>query len=451
MISLQSRLNISLGLSLVLIFVIIGLLANSVINNLTESLILSRLEHDGESLISALNFDPQNRATLSGDKLNAVYQRAYSGHYYHIELADGRQLRSRSLWDHNLQARPLALGTEESWHSTGPAGQQLLIWSGRFNKQGRDFTLLVAEDLTPIQQSLNHFTAWFAALTLFSLVSLLLIQRLIVRNGFKPIKQLSRELQHLEQGQIQHLSTQASSEVQPLVDEVNHLISLLRQQLERYRSSTGNLAHALKTPLTLLRQMSEQQQLRQHPELCAELRAQTDTIGHLLERELTRARLAGSASPGRRFEPDEELPALRKLLLRIHPHKALELDFRYPPGAHLPVERDDMLELLGNLLDNACKWAYARVRLCIESDNGLYLRVEDDGPGCSEEQLASLTTSGLRLDESKEGHGLGLSIVREIVNSYHGQITLGRSPELGGLQVEIRLPTASSLKPGATR
>lgn len=440
--SLQSRLNIGLGLSLIIVLTLTGLLASSVIDGLTESLIVSRLEHDGDSIITALRFDREGGAQLATEQLNAIYQRAYSGHYYSIELAGQTSLRSRSLWDQTLNSRPLAMGEQGVWEDQGPAAQPLLVWSGRFNKQGRDFTLLVAEDLSPLQQSLNRFGRWFAALAFCFLILLMVIQGYLIRRGFKPIRQLSQEIQYLEQGDIQTLSTQVPSEVQPLVSEVNHLIRQLRQQLERSRASTGNLAHALKTPLTLLQQIGDKPQLQQHPALVDEIQQQTRQIRKLIDRELTRARLAGSAAPGQRFSPSRELPELREILQRIYHDKALKLNFDYPDNGPLPIERDDMLELLGNLLDNACKWAHHTVRLSLQMDTLLQIMVEDDGPGCDDEQLALLTQAGRRMDESKSGHGLGLSIVNDIVAGYQGSLVLGRSQSLGGLCVNITLPTS---------
>jgi signal transduction histidine kinase len=175
------------------------------------------------------------------------------------------------------------------------------------------------------------------------------------------------------------------------------------------------------------------------PEVRAQLREQLEQIQQRLSRELNRARLAGDALPGAQFDCDAELPGLLSTLGMIH-GEGLELSQQVPPGLLLPWDREDLLELLGNLLDNACKWADSQVQLSIEELPEHYrLLIDDDGPGIPEAARAQVLERGTRLDEQVTGHGLGLGIVRDIVEAWGGRMTLEQSP-LEGLRVCIELP-----------
>jgi signal transduction histidine kinase len=232
------------------------------------------------------------------------------------------------------------------------------------------------------------------------------------------------------------------SEILPLVRKLNRLLLLFTQRLERSRTAAGNLSHAIKGPLGLLRQQLLDPALSVDPKTREALIEQVERLHRLAERQLKRARLAGAGGAGLRFDPDEELPTLARLLGRIHAPKVLDVQLDIRTSGPLDVDREDMLELLGNLLDNACKWANTRV-ICslLTEGKALVFKVEDDCPGCSDAEIADITGRGVRLDEEVSGHGLGLAIAKEIVESYRGRISFHRS-ELGGLCAEVRLPAS---------
>jgi signal transduction histidine kinase len=265
------------------------------------------------------------------------------------------------------------------------------------------------------------------------------VQHYIVRRSFQSLNAIKNELRQLEQGAIRQLICQAPLEVQPLVTEVNRLITLMDQRLQRSRNALGNLAHALKGPLNLITQICDNETLKQYPDIRNELLQHTKVLQQLIDHELKRARLAGTGGSGQYFQPQDELPSLEKLLQRLYEHKSLQIHHQYPDHALGDTDRNDMLELLGNLLDNACKWANNKVVYSIQQDQHITITVEDDGPGCSNEQLKILTQRGVKLDESVPGHGLGLAIVKDIVNLYNGEMQFDRSPELGGLRIIIKL------------
>jgi signal transduction histidine kinase len=191
--------------------------------------------------------------------------------------------------------------------------------------------------------------------------------------------------------------------------------------------------------LAVLLSLASSEQLDAHPQLRKVLKEQLEQVQQRLNRELNRARLAGDALPGALFDCDAELPGLLATLNMIHGDH-LNLSYRTPAGLQLPWDREDLLELLGNLLDNACKWADAEVRLSVvEAAESFQLIVEDDGPGIPEDRRDQVFSRGARLDEQADGHGLGLGIVRDIVDTWGGVMHLQVS-EWGGLKVLIELP-----------
>lgn len=444
MISLQRRLSLGLLGSLILLMGVLWWLAHAAIERLNEDYVVSRLRHDAETLLTSLELTGPDAPRIVPGGMGAVYQRAYSGHYYVVLPGEeGRRLRSRSLWDARLPVGPLPPGESRRGHAEGPAGQPLLVWTAGYTKAGRHITIAVGEDLSPLLESLERFNWVFAGLTTVALVLLLLLQRLVVRATFRSLLPAQRDIARLEVGEIDTLREEVPEEVRPFVQEVNRLLRLMNERLQRSRNALGNLAHALKGPTNLLLQITDRDDVRARPDLAEELKRHTERVQRTMERELKRARLAGAGAPGRRFLPGADLPALVETLRRIHHERDLEIGCTVePPTVRINADRDDMLELLGNLLDNACKWAAHRVRCRVEVGKTTSCVIEDDGTGCSEEDMRRLAERGVRVDESVPGHGLGLAICRDIVTLYGGDLRFDRSPELGGLRVSADLPVA---------
>ena len=200
----------------------------------------------------------------------------------------------------------------------------------------------------------------------------------------------------------------------------------------------GNLAHSLKGPLNLLLRAAESPQIGSSEK--STIADNAEHIRRLIESELKRARLAGRGTVGQLFNVDSEIPALIGLLKQVYSEKDVDVRYNIGPEVELVHDRQDMLELIGNLLDNAVKWCNGVVMVNMRYASGILIEVEDDGPGCSPEELARLTGRGVRLDESVAGHGLGLSIVKDIVDTYEGRLTLSASARLGGLKATVHLP-----------
>jgi signal transduction histidine kinase len=411
---------------------------NHSIRGLTEDFVISRLEHDAESLLAALLIDA-GQTRVRWRRIDQIYSQPLSGHYYVVRLDNGNELTSRSLWDQTMPSLQLDPGESRHLHTSGPADQQLLVWIKGYKKQGHKVTIAVAEDLSSIQAERDRFMRTFALLAFAGLVLMLGIQRLAVRRSFRRLEPLRDDIRQLEQGRTDKLSEDVPTEILPLVQEFNHLLSLLAQRLERSRNALGNLAHALKGPLNLLMQYFDAQgpTAQNRREMA---RAQVERIRQLMERELKRARLAGTSIQSQHFEAASELPDLIGVLQQVYQQRRLKID--YTASLDLPAfgDREDMLELLGNLLDNACKWAASRVLCQITGGDNIHIVVADDGNGLSDDDLTKLAQRGIRLDESVEGHGLGLAISKDIVKLYTGSISFHRSSQLGGLEVRISLP-----------
>ena len=433
--SIQRRLS----LGLISVMVVVGLVLAQTSLWLFEMGLQRYLEawlrNDSESLLAALVRGPQG-LQLDERRLSPAYQRPFSGHYFRIDFTDGHW-RSRSLWDQELPALDHP-GLHDDLQ-LGPEGQQLLVLRTDYRRLGLPISISVAEDYTPIRESFRRVQQLGLGLGLTGLLLILLLQRITVRRALRPLEQAREQIAQLQQGQRSQLDDQVPLELEPLVAQINHLLAHTEDSLKRSRNALGNLGHALKTPLAVLLSLASSEQLEAHPQLRKTLKEQLQQVEQRLNRELNRARLSGDALPGALFDCDAELPGLLATLNMIH-GEHLALSYRAPAGLQLPWDREDLLELLGNLLDNACKWADAEVRVSVaELATGFELSVEDDGPGIPQERRDQVFSRGTRLDEQTHGHGLGLGIVRDIVDSWGGKLSLLES-EWGGLKVVIELP-----------
>jgi signal transduction histidine kinase len=437
-------------ISLVLIMLPLLWLTDFGVRQLISHSVLSRLQHDSEGLIAALTVTPSGDWQLNQERLSGVFQRVYSGHYFAIIDQHNRIQRSRSLWDRPMPAIGDVSDTPIHWRQRYRGGeQQDELWlnlavSSRINNH--NFTIWVAEDLTPLRQLLNRYRLLALAVISAALVLLMIIQRLQLRHAFAQLHPLQQALQQLRKGERQQLNENREArypaEVQPLADEVDRLLQQLQQRVSRSRNALGNLAHEMKRPVQQLQRLSEQLDPQQQQHLKQTLLQ----LQQLTERELKRARIVGTSSPGRQLRLKHDLPPLLQVLQQLHPNS--HIDARYDDNDSLPHDRDDLLELLGNLLDNACKYAPGPITLSIrQSDSQPLLNSQpwlidvcDQGPGIRDDLKQQLLQRGTRLDESAtDGSGLGLAIVADIVASYQGQLLLENNGERG-LCVRVKLP-----------
>lgn len=435
---IQTRLSLWLLASVVALFGLYWAVTARAPVMLTEGYVADRLAHDAENVILGLETDSPGIA-LSDRFTAPIYDRPYSGHYYLLR-SNGQTIRSRSLWDFDFTPRSVDT-FPSTYHAEGPLHQDLLVYVDRIHKGGRRVEVHVAEDMSALHQRISTYRWQFAVVSVFLLIVLVVLQRLIVRSSLRPLEQVRVDCRRLERGEIDQLDREVPPELLPMVDEINQLQTATQQRLARSRKALGNLAHALKTPLTLIDQVVQRRRDRLDPSDAEALDEALARMRRITDRELRHARLAGQAQAGERFDLGYELPRLFHMFERLHADKALTCRLETPGSVALQAEREDMYELFGNLLDNAAKWAQGRVTVSVESaEGGWRVRVADDGPGVAPESLAALAERGTRLDESRDGHGLGLAIVREIVELYGGRLSFSRSETLGGLQVDVWLP-----------
>jgi signal transduction histidine kinase len=435
--SIQSKLSAGLLLSLIIAFSSLWILVSINIQFLAKEYIASRLEHDAEMLLNTINFDNNGILTIDTTRIDLIYNQPFSGHYYVIR-SDRQSINSRSLWDHKLEVITVNTGQQLRTLQQGPDQQSLLLVSGGYKKQKNKITISIAEDLNPINKNINQFKYWFSAMALGMLLILVILQALILRKSLKPLTKVHAELKLLQQGQLNKLNTESPSELQPLINEVNHLLGIMEQRLRRSRDALSDLAHAIKKPLTVIKQITDKDTIPDATKTT--LIKQTDDIYQISDHILKRARLAGHSHTGAMFSFTDDLPSLIKTLDMMYANKTLLLSTNVPDNVVCPVDREDMLELLGNLLDNAYKWATHKITLTVNIDSELHICIKDDGPGTDPGKINELSKRGVRLDEKIQGHGFGLAITTDIVNDYNGSISFKHSNDLGGFKADITLP-----------
>ena len=439
--SLRLRLHLLLlaGLALLLVAQMFGL--RLIPQALVEDYVLTRLQHDADTLYARLLLQPELPVQIT-PPLGTIYDTPLSGHYFRID-AGSRIIRSRSLWDVDLPLPALTQAHSTVSRITGPAGQQLLNYSQRYEVRGEMLTISVAEDVAAMEHTVSQLERQLLALSLFALLLVLVLQVWILRRALRPLDTAVEACRLLESGQAQEMQEQGPRELRPLVQAINRLSRHHGLRLARSRRALGNVSHALKTPLVVLQQQADEMDRRGEKLEAAAMRRQLDAMAQTISRELHRARLAGSGAPGARFDARQELAALTEALMQLH-HGRVQIKLSVS-GEPCALDADDMLELFGNLLDNACKWAREQVRISVQQgEDRLRAQIEDDGPGVAEEAWVQLARPGQRLDESRPGHGLGLSIVQDIIEQYHGSLDFSRSAELGGLRVELQIPLKES-------
>lgn len=446
--SLRNRLSAGLALVLLAVAALLAAGLQEFPRRLVEGYVLSRLEHDAALLYARVHDAPDPAAASDAVQRAAgtVYDLPLSGHYFRI-VNDTGVIRSRSLWDEDLPPLPPGRAATRGTRMAGPAGQTLLAIEQAYPGEQSGWRILVAEDVSGLDAAIATFRGWLLLGLAAATLLLLALQRQLIVRGLAPLSAAIAACRRLELGEAAEIDRRAPVEVQPMLDAVNRLVHHQARRMSRIRHAAGNLSHSLKTPLAVLGQLTDQARARGQPDLADALLRQIDIMQGSIDRELRRARIAGSGSPGAGFDAESRLQALAQALMRLHASRAVEITVT-APARRLPVDAEDMLELFGNLLDNACKWATRRVRLEMsapEEADRLHFTVEDDGPGVPAELLDRLEAPGFRADENRPGHGLGLSIVADIVSQYGGEIRYLRSPDLGGLRVEGQLVLNESL------
>lgn len=437
--SMGRRLAISLFASLLLAGLLISQAALWWLEQEQRGRLVEQLRADAAGVLAALEPGPDDALTLRNERLHPAYRRPYSGRYFVVDTPQARW-RSRSLWDAPL-APPATPGVA-SGLLEGPAEQLLLGYKEQYQVRGQPVTVSVAQDYSPVRQAYQRARTAMLVFWPLILALLALVQQWLLRRGLSPLRRARAEIEQLRQGKRSALTGNVVRELQPLVAEINRLQQHTEQQLQRSRHAMGDLGHALKTPLAVLKNRCNQDLLLKDPDLHHLMNDQVSQMEGQVRRALSRARVAAGATAANRFCPEEDLPLVIMTLERAH-DRQLTFEMSGLSGETLPFEREDMLELFGNLLDNAFKWAESRIALRFElGEAQCVVVVEDDGPGIPAARRGTVLQRGERLDERQQGYGLGLAIAHDLAVAYQGTLALDRS-DIGGLAVRVSLPLPS--------
>jgi signal transduction histidine kinase len=281
------------------------------------------------------------------------------------------------------------------------------------------------------------------SLGIVALVSMV-VGFVLVRGGLKPLNEIRRRLADVQSGRAKQVIGRYPTEIQPLVEDLNALLAHQAQAVSRAIGKAGDLAHGLKTPLAVLSQEAERAAADGHRDVAAAIGEQVERMRRQIEYHLAHARAAASgATPGLHSNVRTSADGLARTLQRLHADRGIAIAIDVPPDLAVRCQREDLDEMLGNLLDNGCKWARTRVTLSTDAvDDRVGLLVDDDGPGLAAAMRAAVLQRGVRADEAAPGTGFGLAIVREIAEVYGGSIVLEASP-LGGLRARLTLPSVS--------
>jgi signal transduction histidine kinase len=455
--SLALRLFVSAATWAVVILVVTGIVLSSLYRAAVERSFDGRLGVYLRTLVADVASPDEGSDKFPQSLGEPLFELPLSGWYWQVTRLDTAkpEIRSsRSLWDSSLPnleglgVSANAVGTREGYVK-GPEEQKLRQVERNIDlgEDGR-FLVTVAGDAAEIDEDTHNFDrilmSTFSALA----IVLLLITTFQVRFGLAPLKRISAGLAAIRSGTAERLVGDFPVEIAPLARETNALIDANREIVTRARTHVGNLAHALKTPLSV---MKNEAAAHGDDPFAAKVNEQIEIMRDQVARHLERARLAaGMASViGTVTEVRPVLTALARTMEKIHHGRGLAIGLDASEDAKFRGERQDLEEMLGNLVDNACKWAQSRVAIEMFSQQlaaaggrpVVRITVDDDGPGLSPSQREQVAHRGRRLDETKPGSGLGLSIVLELASLYGGELNLGTAP-IGGLRAELVLPSA---------
>ncbi len=452
--SLALRLFLSATAWTIVILIVTGIVLSSLYRQAVERSFDRRLGVYLRTLVAdvAAPNDAQDKFPQSVSE--PLFELPLSGWYWQVTRLDitTPDIRaSRSLWDGGLPRLPDAVqaaipGALRQGYVSGPEDQRLRLVERVIDlgDEGR-FLVSVAGDSVEIDEETHAFDRALAITFGILALVLLLITAFQVQFGLAPLKRISQGLAAIRAGLAERLEGRFPVEIDLLARETNALLEANREIVERARTHVGNLAHALKTPLSV---MVNEAASRGDDPLAVKVREQIDIMRDQVTRHLERARLAARMTVvGSITDVYPVVQALARTMEKTHHDKGLAIRVDAPHDALFLGERQDLEEMVGNLVDNACKWAQTRVAIEVSAEMpepqrpSLRIVVDDDGRGLTPSEREQVARRGRRLDESKPGSGLGLSIVLELASLYGGSLTLGTAP-IGGLRAELVLPAA---------
>jgi two-component system sensor histidine kinase PhoQ len=451
--SVSRRLLIAVALPLLLFFVLTASAIDYVFRQQSTAALRDRLEEQLVALITAVDVDFEGKLVVNLLDPESRLDVPGSGQYAALRDENGKLLWSSP----SLAGTDLVLGSKlpvggvdfryelARDGSTVAALSRGLQWAYGAGLS-KKLVFMAADSTAPQVRELWRFrrrmAGWFGALDLVLLATM----AWMMRRALAPVRRLEQEIAALEGGGASQLGAGYPRELAGVTTGLNALLESERNRIVRYRDTLGNLAHSLKTPLAVIRaSLGSAESSERRSE--ATIQLEIDRIAQIVEQQLKRAAAGGGATLGQAAAPVLALLTdLRAALMKVHASKDLHLEIDAPAELGFLGDSGDIFEVLGNVVDNACKWCRSRVLVSarLDPDRALPRRlsivVEDDGPGIPEELRTRVIERGVRADEHVPGHGLGLAMVRETVALYGGQLVIGASEALGGARVELRLP-----------
>jgi signal transduction histidine kinase len=395
-----------------------------------------------EELVAASEISPADSFELTWTPSDPRFNRPQSGWYWQIARGGSDAAKSESLWQTRMGVpKPEADRPPQVQLLEGPGKERLrvLVQDITLPETDDHFTFAVAGPAEDVQADVDRFVMQLAMTLAVLGVGLLAAVLFQVRFGLRPLRAMRTALADIRSGRAERLPETYPEEVEPVVEELNALLEHNKIILQRARTQSGNLAHALKNPLTVIRNEAAKVEGTRGRLLREQLSAVTDSI----DRYLSRARAAGTAGVlGARTPIKETIEDLRFSMELLHKERDLAIRVSGADGLFFRGDTHDLEEMVGNLMDNACKWARRRVLVSAQRHGDhLTVAIEDDGPGIPEERRTEVLHRGRRLDETLPGSGLGLDIARDLAELYRGSLILGTS-SLGGVRAELTLPAA---------
>lgn len=451
--SLNARLLLAATMTLAAFLGLTGFTLDEAFQRSALSAVQDRLQAQVYMLLSAAQFEAPEKRVMPSSLPDPRLSTPSSGLYAQMTRDDGAVVwRSLSMLGLSIPVdKPMRMGITEFTEVVASDGTPLYAvsftvrYDGKKRNDERIYTVQVAENRQGFDNQVKafrrHMSAWLAA----AAIVLLLVQALILHWGLRPLRRVAEEVREIEAGSKEAVGGSYPSELQRLVTNLNALIRNSTANLERYRRALGDLAHSFKTPLAVLRSAADGGVAVE--ELRSTVREQVSRLDSTVAYQLHRAAASGRSALA---TPIPVEPSVRKVvqsLSKVYAQRNLKYDVRIDPGAKFFGDEGDLLEIVGNLAENASKWAGSMVRVTarVEGRDGksrppLALVIEDDGPGIPPDKWQTIFERGYRADTAVPGHGIGLAIVRDLViEVYRGKLSAGKSEELGGARVAATL------------
>ena len=454
--SLQSRQLLAASLGLVAFLALAGYALDRAFLETAQSNLRTRLESYALAYARGIEFLRDGTLYVPDIPPEPRFERPGSGLYAEVVLPNGHwdspsaQGPDLPMGDMLAPAADRFEGPLPITRSDGKPGEiyrlgKGLVWAEGGPNAEFPYTVYISEDTSALSQQILVFRrALWGYLGGAGLV-LLLLQVVVLRWSLRPLRQVITEVKRVQRGQLAHMSAQHPRELEPLTESINAFIESERENLDRQRNTLADLAHSLKTPLAVLHARLDSSVPLD--ELRDEVGTQVRRMNDLVSYQLARAASSGHALFAAPIEVEPHAEQIVRGLEKVYAGRKVLCEFDVDANARFFGEPGDLQELLGNLLENAFKWADSRVLLTVRVGDtapgrrdGLSIVVEDDGPGIASERVAPLLQRGVRGDERVQGHGIGLAIVQDIVRGYRGDLEVGRSEELGGARFEVKLP-----------